>query len=291
MEILHPKTPDSSKTGGWMASEARNHYIVKHGLDAFETLPNYIWRTEPESEEIPPVGFRRVREGDRWIAYAYTTSDNRERPLSLVAGFYECVEKCRFGKLPRRAHDYGTGWMIRGKIVGRKLDDPVVIPPLERFLKKRMFHGRTITSIPKHVFETIKTYAQKHRLARHDIPGLGREPRNEQEVLAVVAASQKKIGIERVLEVRRAFPDMLVKLKGKAAPIYLELELRSSSFIAHGHKKEVYRRRFKEDDSHPAKPVGVLCWHNDDERHEVQRCVHRVYELRTLLREGRSIRW
>ncbi len=272
-----------------MSSDTRNFYIVKHHLEAFEALPNLVWRTEwPESYGMPR-GFRMMEEGDRWISYAYTTSDNRERPLSLVTGFYECVEEAWYGDVPRRARDLyvGPAWMIKGRTLGTPLSDPVVIKPISRFLRKPPFTQATISRISRREFEEIQSYTKRHRLARQDIPGLGRDPRNEQEVLTVVAAGQKKLGIERIVRAQTRFPDMLVKLKGKAEEVHLELEVRSTSFLFHGHKPRVRGHRFKED----KKPVAVLCWIDDDENGAVKSYVHRVFELRDLLRKGTRIRW
>jgi hypothetical protein len=272
-----------------MRSDARNYYIVKHGLDAFEALPNFVWHTGWPESYGPPRGYRMLEEGDRWIGYAYTTSDNRERPLSLVTGFYECVKEAWYGDVPRKARHLYTGpaWMIKGRTLGTPLRDPVVIRPIARFLSKPPFSRATITRISRREFEALQSYTQRHRLKREDIPGLGRDPRNEQEVLTVVAVGQKKLGIERIVQAQTAFPDMLVKLKGKADEVYLELEVGSTSFLNHGHKPHVRGRRFKED----KKPVAVLCWIDDDESGAVKSCVHRVFELRTLLRKGTRIHW
>lgn len=153
-------------------------------------------------------------------------------------------------------------------------------------MNKPMFARATITRISKKEFETIELYTRKHWLPRSDIPGLGREPRIEQELVAVVAA-QKRLRIERILRLQTAFPDMLVKLQGKADSVHLELELYSTSFLSHRHHRQVRGRRFKED----RKPVALLCWIDDDKDGTLAPYVHRAFELRTLLRERRRIRW
>jgi len=259
------------------------YFIVKHGLDAFKALPNFIWNTsEPKSHM--PRGYRQIEEDDRWISFAYTTSDNRERPLSHITGFFECTKKAWYGDVPRKAHP-GSAWMIAGKHYRHPLSAPVVIPPIQRFLSRRMFNQATITQISKKEFERIQNYTSNHRLDPTKIPLLGREPRSEQELVAVVACGHKKIGIEKIVRVQTAFPDMLVKIKGRAEPVHLELEVYSTAFLDHGHQHQVRQRRFK------GEPVAVLCWIDDDWGKALKPYVHRVYVLQALIREGRKIRW
>jgi hypothetical protein len=38
----------------------RQYFIVKHGLDAFESLPGFIWSTGMKPPE-KPKGFRQVK--------------------------------------------------------------------------------------------------------------------------------------------------------------------------------------------------------------------------------------
>ena len=77
----------------------RSHFIVKHGLDAFAALPNFVWRTGKGPKDVPHR-FKQIRLGDQWIGFAYTTSDLRERPLSLITGFYECTQVALYRDIP-----------------------------------------------------------------------------------------------------------------------------------------------------------------------------------------------
>lgn len=269
-----------------MKTDPRSYFIVKHNLAALEAMPNFIWRTG-ESRKHLPRGFRQVKEGDRWIGFAYTTSGARERSLSLVTGFYECMKEAFYGIVPRRARDYWSGdaWMIKGRPLGRPLGDPVVIPPISSFLGRPLFAQTTITRISRKEFDGIERYTRTHWLPRADIPCLGRDPRSEQELVAVVATSLKKLGIERIDRLQTGFPDMLVKLKGKADPVHLELESYSTSFLSHHHSRQVRKRCFK------GTPVGLLCWINNGKGGTLKRYVHRVFELRSLLRNGKPLRW
>ena len=97
--------------------EGRNHFIIRHDLASFQALPGYIWNSgEPPPPSTPPKGFRQVLSGDRWIGFAYTTSGDREKSVSLVTGFYTCTREYRYGKLPPRPLAIGEGktgaWMI-----------------------------------------------------------------------------------------------------------------------------------------------------------------------------------
>jgi hypothetical protein len=268
----------------------RNYFIVKHDLVSFQVQPGFVWNSE-ESPNRPPRGFRQILKGDRWIAFAYTTSGARERAVSLVTGYYEAVREMHYGRLSAKAHaECGNkkwAWLIKGKSVGKPLPDPVVIPPLASFLAKNIFHRSTIIRISKEEFLAIRKYTQSHRFDPNKIPCLGREPRCEQEVLAIVACGQRQLGIDKIHRVQTRFPDMLVKVRGKAETVHLELELYGSSFDTHRHSKQVWAHKFKDD----KKPVGVLCWLDDDRDGSVKHRVHRVFELQTLLREGKRIHW
>lgn len=155
--------------------------------------------------------------------------------------------------------------------------------------------GTSQTLVPikgENEFERVRDYTLTHELNPRDIPFLGREPRNEQEVLAVVFCCHQKLGIEKILRVRTAFPNLLVKLKGKAESVHLEVETYSKSFLLHGHAGQVHNRQFKTDEKAERKPVGVLCWINNAKTDKkLKNCVHAVYELQQLIRDEEEIRW
>ncbi len=270
----------------------RKYFFVKHGLDAFQVMPNFIWRTGERKE---PSAFRRVKKGDRWIGFAYTTSDLRERPVSQITGFFECIREARFEDLPKKAREPGCkmAWMIEGSPFGKQPRQPVGVPPIDELLERKTFKGQTLVPIlDAKEFERIRDHTLQHELDPNDIPFLAREPRNEQEVLAVVLCCHKQLGIEKILRIRTAFPDLLVKLKGKSESVHLELETYSKSFLLHGHEQQVCNRQFKTDQADEMKPVGILCWIDNAKSNQVLRkCVHKVYELQQLIRDGQKIRW
>jgi len=266
----------------------RRHFIVKHGLDAFEALPNFIWRTGKGQEDIPHR-FSQVNLGDRWIGFAYTTSDKRERSLSRVTGFYECVQSALFRDIPsagvRVAEGETRAWLIEGKHYGKQPNEPVGVLPLADLLGKRMWENQAIIPITGDDFDRIRHYTFDHEFDTKRIPLLGREPENEQELLAAVVYGHKKLGIGKIIRVRKAFPDLLVQFDGSSEEVHLELEVYSGGFFSHGHIEQVSKCRFVGD----KKRIAVLCW--IDNKKDVKKHVHRVYELRSLIRKHKKLVW
>ena len=274
-------------------SDDRKYWIVKHGLDAFEEVPNFIWETTTGPRSMPHR-YNQINVGDRWIAFAYTTSDYRERALSLITGFYECTRKAKYRRVPKgvptSGHFWrkrGYAWMIEGKPFGRQPRQPVGVPPLDDddMLGRPHFKNQTLVPITAEELDQVRSETLRREFNTEHIPLLGREPEREQELLATVVFGHKKLGIQEIIQVQKAFPDLLVKIEGHSKQVYLELEVYSQGFFSHGHREQVRKRKFKGDDT----PVAVLCWIDDDER--VKRYVHRVYELQSLIREGKKIRW
>jgi hypothetical protein len=286
------------------------YFIVKHDLESLEQFPELIWRAKRRKGE-QPRGYGSVRKGDRWIAFAYTDAWGAgQNALSLVTGFYECTEEAEFQRLPpsdadrrrwkcrgalyqsrlERLTEFARRpgvWLIVGEPYGDRLDEPIGVPPISRLLEGRsVFNQATLIPIDANEFKHIrKQVLDLRRFDASTIPLIGREPRCEQELLAVVVHGHVDLGIAQIHRVRKAFPDLLVQIEGGPKEVHLELELYSSGFFAHEHDRWVRQGRFKGDD----KPVAVLCWIDDAPR--LKSKVERVYELRTLLRKGKKIRW
>jgi hypothetical protein len=163
-----------------MLKRDRRHFIVKHGLDAFEALPRFIWRT---CERQKPKAFEYVSRGDRWIGFAYTTSDNRERPLSLVTGFFECVTEALYRRIPRAGLPISDGetmaWMIEGRACGKQPREPMGVPPIDDLLSRRHFKQGTLVPISEAEFQRVQEKALARQFDTRKIPLLGREPRCE----------------------------------------------------------------------------------------------------------------
>jgi hypothetical protein len=71
-------------------------------------------------------------------------------------------------------------------------------------------------------------------------------------------------------------------MEGHPEEVHLELELYSRSFRQHKH---VTSQRMFAD----GKPVAILCWIHDDK--SVEKHVHQVFELQSLIRTGKKIEW
>lgn len=266
----------------------RRHFIVKHGLDAFGALPHYIWNTGKNENETPHR-YKEVKMGDRWVGFAYTTSDNRERLLSRVTGFFECVAEFCYKDIPAAGlsacGDQTKGWFIEGAPIGEQPMEPVGVEPFDDILGKKLWKNQGIVPITGNDFEIIRQHTLSRQFDTKKIPLFGREPENEQEVLAAVVYGHKQLGIEKIIRVRKAFPDLMVQFEGQSEPVHLELEVYSDGFFAHGHHAFVSDRRFAQD----GRPIAVLCWINN--RKDVKNHVHQVFELQTLIRENKKMVW
>ncbi|MGA2796504.1 MAG: hypothetical protein ABSE63_02885 [Thermoguttaceae bacterium] len=280
-------------------SDERKYFIVKHDLESFTLLPGFIWRTcssdkfgWPHTDKAPPK-FNQVKIEDCWVEFAYVSDDISLEPCSVITGFYECTREAWYGEIPldrATLNDIADwkwdkeAWMIEGKEFGEQPNyKPVSVPPINEILGRKVFTRGTIIQIHKEDYERIR-YEMRHRqLNPKNIPLLEREPLNEQELLSVVVCGYKQFGIEKIIKVQKAFPDLLVNINGNE--VYLELEVYIEGFILHEHYKKVDNRKFKGD----GKDVAVLCW--IDNKSQVKDKVHAVYDLQSLIREGKKIVW
>jgi hypothetical protein len=233
------------------ASRSRKYFIAKHGLDAFQALPGFIWRTGIDETELPPK-FNQVKRGDRWVEFAYIKDEIGWKPRSFVMGFCECVREAWYGDIPkdRRTALWGDrwdeqAWMIEGKLWGEQPQfKPVAVPPINEILGRTIFgRGAIIPGLHSDDLERIRCEALRRELNPELVPYLKREPWNEQEVLAIVVADvvgqEKRLGIDEIVWARTRSPDMLVRINGKE--VYLELEFHSLGFGDHIEKKQLRR--------------------------------------------------
>jgi hypothetical protein len=281
------------------------YFIVKHDLESFKEMPGFIWNTSKPKTKIP-VGFRRVRKGDRWIEFAYIKKDEIDRePCSLVTGFYECVETHWYGNVPLeearpdKHRKTLNAHMIKGeKCDGYQPRHPVTVPSIREMLGKNIQPRVAVARIEPEDFRLIRQETRRRELDPSKIPLFKREPLNEQEVLSVVVRGYQKLGIEKIIWARTRFPDLLVKIKGK--DVYVELEVDSLGFWDHIEKRQLRRIRkgkfaARVKDRHDNKPVALLCWVDGDRERRLRKCVPdlRVFELQSLLRAGKKIngRW
>ena len=264
-----------------------NHFVVRHDLRSLAFLPNYVWNTECGKEKIPHR-YREITAGSKWISYAYTSSDDSDDRLRYVTGVFHCETPYRHGRIPlspsaRQRYDADCpecGWLIKGKPDGTPLTHRVLVPSIDYFFDTPKFRQQAVTPISKAEYDRIQQYVSEHQSAPDAIPVFGREPETEQEVLAIFVKAHELLGVKKILRVQQGFPDVTVTLEGVPQPVQLELELYSQNYISHEHPSD--------------RKIGVLCWLNDDPREKGERVrdrVHKIFELRELLKRKQKIEW
>ncbi len=285
-------------------SRKPNYYIVKHDLLSLQALPGFIWRGYENWPTPIPRMFGNVRKGDQWIAFAYIKDEDARKTCAQVTGIYQCTAEADHGTIPRHCRTRywmrgwgGKAWMIRGKEIGPQPDfGAVSIPPIDTILGRNVQKRGTIIRLKNgSEFRKICREVGRRAFDSTDVPALGREPQNEQEVLAVVAHGYRQLGINEILRIRTRFPDMLVRVGNRQ--VHLELEFNSVSFGAHlPDLRKVRGQRHKllakVKDRSDRRPVAILCWLDGDKQRRLTERVRnlRIYELQTLLRERRKIR-
>jgi hypothetical protein len=175
--------------------------------------------------------------------------------------------------------------MIEGEACGDQPMEPVGVEPIDDILGRTSWKNQTLVRISAEELHRIRQHTLSRQFDTKKIPLLGREPENEQEVLASVIYGHEELGIRNIIRVRKAFPDLLVQFDGSSEAVHLELEVYSGGFFSHGHNNFVSDRKFTGD----GKPIAVLCW--IDNKKDVKDHVHRVYELQSLIRENKKMVW
>ena len=307
-----------------LKSDDRRYFIVKRDLESFKLLPGFIWRSDVLPPKMPP-GFRLIKPGDVWIEFAHTRDESSREQCRLITGFRRCVQGATFRPVPEGPRypetewaKKGFAWMIEGENFEKQPRHDVTVPPIDGLLGRRLVRRRTINRIWPDEFDKIHKETFRFELPPDRIPLLGRAPRCEQELLAIVIAGLDRLGIDRIQRVQVRFPDLLAEIDGKE--VWLELELISLDFQSHGHieqlreipKGDVARRRkpnriggrkprrtgyvggrreAKRIDSDDNRPVAVLCWVDNDKNKELKGSVQGldIFELLSLLRAGEKI--
>lgn len=225
------------------------------------------------------------------------TKKTRRNANSLITGFYECSKEMHYGEVPYKRttskkipSDWPEkAWMIHGKAYGRwQPSSPVEVPSINQMLGRRIVGPQTVVRISPKEFRLILDATRKVEAARRKIPLLGREPRYEQELLAIFCASYQTLGlgIEKIISVQVGFPDVLVSRGGEE--IWLELETDSLGFWSHWNDLRKIpgnprKRQARLKDPADNRPVEVVCWVDSDSDKELRRCVSglRVHELQS----------
>ena len=271
----------------------RKYFVAKHDIASFSAWPGVLWKT---GETEFPRGLKKMRVGDQWVEFAYINDENERDRTQQIIGFYKCIslpkKRVRIPAKPRSlVSPYKWAWAIRGQAIGWQPDFPVTVPSINQILGKVKYGPQTLTPVTRDEFKLIRRTVRALKLDPRRIPLLNRDPRNEQEVVAILLAAHEQLGIEKIDRIRTRFPDLRVKLVGKRKLVHIEVETYSSSFILHHHHEQVRGRSLKADDDSEKLPVAVVCWHDDDKKGEVAACVHKVYGLRDLLQRKEQIVW
>ena len=270
----------------WALKREPHFFLVKHDLASFQAFPGRIWQTG-RGRANQPLSHRQVHPGDRWIAYAYESVEGRQDSASLVQGFFRCVKGSEYSVLPRSSeldavgYSGGHAWVVEGQEDGRQPRSPVLIPPISKFLDKRLFSRSSVIPLSRGDYWKVSDYASNHDEPFETAGAFGSTPRTEQELLLVFAETCDKFGVSKIARVRTRFPDLMVELGSADLAIHVELELFSHGFVAHRHKTQVRARRFEK------KPVCVVCWVDDDST--VRRTLP-VFELRDLISGRETLR-
>ncbi len=271
----------------------RKYFVARHDLASFQMWPGVVWRT---GETDFPRGFRQMQVGDRWIAFAYIDDEYKRDKTQQVVGFYECVSiPTKRIQIPRKPQSLvgnnKLAWAIHGKEFRWQPSFPITVRSIQKLLKRPVYSQQTLTPISRLEFEKIRQEVKRLKLDQGRIPLLNRDPRCEQEVIGILIAAHERLGIEKIDRIRTRFPDLRVKIAGKRGLVHLEVETYSSSFLLHGHQHQVWGRMFKTADKSEKLPIAVVCWDDDDQSGQVAQRVHKIYELRGLLRRKERIKW
>jgi hypothetical protein len=86
------------------------------------------------------------------------------------------------------------------------------------------------------------------------IGGMDYEPRNEAGVIMLFTLMMKELNFLGVIEAQQGFPDCIARKRG-GKDVLVEFEYKSKTFLAHGHDKELKRRK-----------CTIICWEDNYEK-------------------------
>ena len=113
-----------------------------------------------------PSRMRQVKEGDRWIGFAYIDDEDNRRPLSRITGFFECKAEVVRRRIPLKPGDPALAgetmaWMIEGEPHGHQSREPIGVPAIDKLLGRRHFKGAMLVPIKAEEFDAIKKYVME----------------------------------------------------------------------------------------------------------------------------------
>ncbi|GEM_PF-6592174 len=109
------------------------YWLVKHDKKSIESKPGWIWTEIVGSRRIPP-NYRQVKNGDKFILYAYKTSEGMDsKPCREIYGFYEVARELEEEHLAEGDH-----WTIKGNPLPGYKQGWVPIQGLTQFFDKKI---------------------------------------------------------------------------------------------------------------------------------------------------------
>lgn len=238
------------------------YWLVKHDKESIKTRPGWIWR-EVEGCSRVPQNYRRVKKEDKFILYAHETSGDMDSERCYeIYGFYEVTRELKEESLKQGCH-----WTITGRPLPKHKQGWVQIPHPTQFFEKKKFNQQSLIELKRAEFERFLREHEKF-VGRKTWAIFDREPKNEQEVVALFVSVMHKCGYKRFEKLGTRTPDaILVRNDGRKDKI--EFEYRSSGLAL--HKIEQLRG------------VKCICWINDLDRNHKYSKGREILPLREKL--------
>jgi EVE domain len=124
------------------------YWLVKHDKESIKSRPGWIWTEIEDSRRVPP-NYRQVKNGDKFILYAYKTSGGtNSEPCQEIYGFYEVAHELQEENL-----DEGLHWTIKGNLLPEHKQGWVPIQDLAQFFERKKFNQQAVTELTRVEFE------------------------------------------------------------------------------------------------------------------------------------------
>lgn len=105
------------------------------------------------NRRIAPQGYRDIKKGDVWVAYAYVSEERKGVRTKWVQGIYSCTKEAEFTTIPKTdaLEEMGaTGrhaWVITGEPYGIQPVMPVHVPDIYQWIHHTEFEQKTVRRI------------------------------------------------------------------------------------------------------------------------------------------------
>ena len=237
-----------------------NYWIVKHDAASIEEHPGWIWREVRSENSNHPPNYLKVEKGDYFalISYPYRKEDEN---IHQVYGIYRVSRPVRFVRSQ-------SAFVIEGKLLRGLKEKWVTVPNITKYYKHKFYGMAVLPAKSEEAFLEIQEMFENYSRKDVDYKPFEREPKNEQEVVALFTMNLERFRYKRFEKLQTKFPDArLVKHDGRVDLVEFE-------YYASGY-------------DHPAtykgKNVKCVCW--VDDREDSERRIDRphVVEMRDRL--------